>query len=289
MIRVATLWLFVSTLLFCAELQSHYFFKDNTITPYFLLGEGYENNTTLFTIAKESSHYKISTLKLLKFLKKAGISLEKPHFSYVTFDKKSPIDTSKIQAALKSYYAKALPSLEIQNIVIYPRSYVNALPPHFSVHVPKNSFKRYRSTLYIQDTKRKRIFFNYEIEGILHVIKNRHQLERKDSINSFNTYKSTQPFSSLTSKPLLHVDGQRYIAKHRLKADTTLYDRDVTTKPLVKKDEDVNVIITQGDLELQTTARALQDGKLYDMIRVEKSDGTRMRVKVIGVNQVELQ
>jgi len=51
----------------------------------------------------------------------------------------------------------------------------------------------------------------------------------------------------------------------------------------------VNVNFTDSGLSISFSARALQNGKLHDIITIEKRDKTKLRVRVIGKNRVEMQ
>jgi flagella basal body P-ring formation protein FlgA len=45
-----------------------------------------------------------------------------------------------------------------------------------------------------------------------------------------------------------------------------------------------------GDnMAITFSAKALQDGKVNDIIKVQKSDGKRLKVKVIGKNRAEMR
>ncbi len=281
-------------LLFClislqgSSLQKEYFFTSHNITAKFLLKDS-NNITQIFTIDKNKTHYKISSKKLLILLSKKGILVKKPKFSYITFNKKSPINTSSLKNRLKEFYTQNLESIEIHNINIHPRVYIDALPLHFSFHINSKNFKHASSTFYITTQKKKRIFFDYTIDASLHVIKSQHILERKEGLNAFNTKKSRIKFTKIRSKPLVHVRKNAYALKHKIKENEVIYMRDVRAFPIIKKGSRVIMYIKEGTLELQSSATAIQDGVLYDMITIEKNDGSRLKAKVIGINKVQMQ
>ena len=58
---------------------------------------------------------------------------------------------------------------------------------------------------------------------------------------------------------------------------------------MVLRGSKVNVIIQNGSVIVEFIATATQEGKLYDIITIEKADGKRSRAKIIGENKVELQ
>jgi len=282
------LLLFLALSLEAATLQKHYLFDSPIITVESLLKES-NNITEILRIPKDSTHYKISSKKLIALLSKKGINVQKARFSYVVFDKKSPVSLDSLKTEVTKYYQSHLPSIEINHVEIYPRTYIDTLPSHYNVHIGSKNFKTPTSTFYIIGDNKKRIFFNYTIKASLHVIKTLHPLERSSSLNTFNTQKTSITFNKIRSKPLLHVKNNTYALRHRVKENEVLFMRDVKAQDIVKKGAQVLLIITQGDLELQSSATAVTSGVLYDMITVQKKDGSRLKVKVIGVNQVEIQ
>jgi flagella basal body P-ring formation protein FlgA len=48
------------------------------------------------------------------------------------------------------------------------------------------------------------------------------------------------------------------------------------------------VSLNSNNISISFTVKALEDGKVNDIIRVEKSNGKRLRVRVIGKNKAEM-
>ncbi|MDQ1297897.1 MAG: flagellar basal body P-ring formation protein FlgA, partial [Campylobacterota bacterium] len=66
-------------------------------------------------------------------------------------------------------------------------------------------------------------------------------------------------------------------------------DRYLEPLPIVLKGAKVSVQVQNESVIVEFIATATQEGALYDIITIEKSDKKRAKAKVIGENRVELQ
>ena len=68
-----------------------------------------------------------------------------------------------------------------------------------------------------------------------------------------------------------------------------LTQRDITTLNLISRGSSVNVILKDKNLNISFLAKALQNGKLNDIITVQKNNNEKVKVKVIGRNRAEIR
>ena len=64
--------------------------------------------------------------------------------------------------------------------------------------------------------------------------------------------------------------------------------RDVTGLYLVKRGESVNVTLKSSGIDISFSAKALTSGRAGDMISVLRSEGKKIKVRVIGKNRAEM-
>ncbi len=80
------------------------------------------------------------------------------------------------------------------------------------------------------------------------------------------------------------VEARRYI-----KEGKPIRKKDVQPVALVKRGGIVNVKLIEGNILIHFSATALKDGRIGETIFVKKDDGTRLKVKVVGQNKVEIE
>jgi flagella basal body P-ring formation protein FlgA len=90
-------------------------------------------------------------------------------------------------------------------------------------------------------------------------------------------------------KPFFLQPDQPAQAKFTLKQGVIVTMRDVEALTLVQKGTKVSVKMPSQTMDIQFSAEALQDGKLNDIITVLNSNDKKIRVKVVGKNQVEMR
>ena len=78
-----------------------------------------------------------------------------------------------------------------------------------------------------------------------------------------------------------------YEAKHRLKAGLIVTQRDIQGLYFVKRGSNVVVTLNDSGIEITFSAKALQSGRMGDMISV-LHENKKIRVKVSGKNRAEI-
>ncbi len=91
------------------------------------------------------------------------------------------------------------------------------------------------------------------------------------------------------AKPIQNINANALQGKHRIKKGRIITTRDVELLSLVKKNSFINVSLDSKNMSISFSAKALQSGKLGDTITAQKTDGKRLKVKIIGKNKAEVR
>jgi len=251
--------------------------------------EGVAQDRKIASIQENKYTYKIKASDLLAMLKRQGYTNYKAQSRYIRFVKKSPIDTSAIEEKIEAFYRLHYPEIEIRRIDVFPRGFIESLPANYNVTIdPKNSLSN-EGILHIDTLDRKKIFFDYTITALTTVYKTKTTLSRDTPLSALNLTKQTVFLEDFRDKPFFLQPDQPAQAKFTLKQGVIVTMRDVEALTLVQKGTKVSVKMPSQTMDIQFSAEALQDGKLNDIITVLNSNDKKIRVKVVGKNQVEMR
>lgn len=288
MLQKIFLLFFFTLNLFSYELHSVYYVNSKNITLQDIVPHAKEN-VELYKISKNKHAKKIKADKLIVQLNKHGINSLESSSRYIRFILQSPIDTSKIESSLLSRYKENYPNMKINSIQVVPRAYVKSLPDNYKISLHKKFFLSKEGTLNIKTLDNKKLFFDYIVDADLYVYISRENIHKGDRISPFNTTKKSVVFDKFRALPINTSYLNVSQAKRNLKTNKVLTLRDIQSLDLVKKNSNVNVSINDGTINISFSAKALQNGKLNDIITVQKSNRQRLRAKVIGKDRVELK
>ncbi len=276
-----------NTLLAQFELQKEYSFYKNSI----MSSDIFPNVKAfkLFTIAPKKMSYRIKSKELIKKFKKHHINASSKA-NIITFKRAFSFDMRPLHVKIKNYYKTHYKTITIHSLHVRPKSYIEALPDSYTIHIPPKNFHRNEGTFYIKTPRKKKLFFTYTLEATLTVIVTKNTLARKENITPFNTQIKTIKFRTFKSPPLSKITATDHLcANIRLKKGRIVKQRDVKSIPLIKRNQNVTAVVQTGSLYVELSATAQNDGGLYDMIMIKKSNGEKLKAKVIGANRVEIK
>ncbi|MCW8955176.1 MAG: flagellar basal body P-ring formation chaperone FlgA [Sulfurimonas sp.] len=269
-------------------LNKIYYVDSKTINLSSIIPDA-RNDTKLFKIDDSDYSKRIKTKDLLKILKKHGYSDYKSKNSYTNFILKSPIDTSKIELALKNYYEKEYDEIEIRSIVVQPRSYTTSLPDKYTVNMRRKDYLQNSGVINIKTPQNKKIFFNYYIDAVVSVYVSRKKIKKDVELSAINSSKKSIILDKFRARPIQNIEKGSMQSKHNIRKNKILTRRDVEELSVIRQNSFINVSIYSDNMAITFSAKALQDGKVNDTIRVEKSNGERLKVKVVGKNRAEIR
>ena len=270
------------------ELSSHYYVDTSEITLSTIMPH-ISNDTVLYTIAEGRYSKRVKSKELLKVLKKLGYNDFETGHTYTKFEKRSPIDLSKIKNYVSKYYKQKYKNIKIKNIKIQPRSYIKHLDEKYIVKMPKKSELRKNGTLAIKLQNKQQLFFDFYIEASVPAYIAKIDIKRKDELSFRNTIKKSIILDKFKAMPVQTITQGTLQSKFHLKKDTVLTSRDVEIISLVKRGSMVSVILYNTNLSISFSAKALQSGKNGDTITIQKENRKKIKAVVIGRNRVEIR
>ena len=135
----------------------------------------------------------------------------------------------------------------------------------------------------------KKVFFDYLLDAKVHVYLTKYQMKKGERLSTLNTLKQNMQLEKFRALPI-HIEQLNTIQiKRSIKSGVVLTQRDITSLDLVKKGSMVHVNLNENNINISFSGKALQSGKLHDIITVQKNNLERLRVKVIGKNMVEIK
>ncbi len=258
------------------NINSSLFFKD-------------KQNILLYTIPKNEHSLRIKKIQLEQLLKDNGFKEFVIDSRYVYFELKSPINTAKIEDFLKKHYKDRYTQIDIEAVHVQPRSYMETLPKQYSIDIRKRNYLSRDGVISIKDDLNKKYFFNYMIDAKLRVLVTKEKVHRGEELSNKNTAFAYITLDKFRALPLQELNESKYQAKHNMKANSFITVRDIKKLSLVKKDSMVTVWINNTGMSISFSAKALQNGKLNDIITIQKSNGKRLKAKVVAKQKVEVR
>lgn len=269
-------------------LQESYETKTRDINASLLLPEVVKD-FTLFTYDDEKHIYRANAKEIAEIFKKHGINLSLNGAKYVTFREQSGIAIDGVKEALQKEFLAKYPTLQIKNLKVYPRSYLNTMPKNYTLKLQKQNLYQNHSTFSIITPEHMMIFFDYTLDATLDVVVSTKKIARHEQIGIQNSMVKSVQFLNFKAAPLTNSTNHQYQSKFSLKSDTILTQNDVELLSVVKRDDTVNAFIEDGRISLSFEAVALQDGKEGDTITIKKQDGKELKAKVVGTKRVEIE
>ena len=287
-IKAFLLLLFSISLLANNQLQSNYFIINDSILISDIIKNS-KNDTLLYTINSKRHSKRVKAKELIKLLNKYGYKDITSKHSYIQFTKKSPINMSRIALSLQNRYKQEYKNIDIKEITITPRSYMQELPKEYTVVIGNKAHFHKDGHLYIKTLNNKKIFFNYRIKAIITVLKTKIALKREEELSRINVKKDSIMLDNFRAMPLQELQKSTYQAKHKIKKGTILTTRDVIALFIIKRNANVNVLIQDSNMAVSFIAKATQHGRFGQTITVVNKQGKRLKVIVTGRNSAEIR
>ena len=268
-------------------LQDTYFVANDDINLSSIVKD-VKQDVLLFQIQTNRYSKKIKSRLLINILKQNGYENFDAKKSYITFIKKSHIDTSKIKESIKKYYEQNYSAIDIKNIEVYPRGYIDLLPKDFTVHLRKRNFLSNYGVVSIKTPKNKQTFFDYTVFAKLPVYLTKEKLEKNTQLSEFNTIKKSIILEKFRAKPIQKIAKNTLQVKHRIMQNKILTTRDVEELVLIKRGSDVSITLDDGGVEISFEAKAIKNARMGEITTVRTNNNKVFKVKAIGKNKAEM-
>ncbi|MCK9491765.1 MAG: flagellar basal body P-ring formation chaperone FlgA [Sulfurimonas sp.] len=293
MFKKFTLFILLSSLIFASDfahikLQSTYYIDSDEIYISHIIKDA-PRNKQIYKITEGRYTKRVKSQELLKLLKENGYRDILAETSYVKFVKKSPINTSNIVNYLKLYYQRHYRKIEIKDIKVQSRGFLESLPKNYIIEIRDDAYLAKDGILSIKTPKNKKIYFNFIIDAKVFVYTTKETLARSTALSALNTIKKSIILDKFMAKPIEDLEIMPLESRHHLQKDSIITSRDVEILSMIKRNQSVNVSMDSKNMSITFSARALKDAKMGDTITVEKANGTRLKVVVIGKNRAILK
>lgn len=271
-----------------STLNSTYYINSNDIYISNIIKDA-PRNKLIYKLEANRYTKRIKSKELLKTLKENGYRNITSKSSYIKFIKKSPVDTSKVALFVKEYYIDKYDKIDIKTIIVEPRSYTTSLPNDYIIEIRERNYLSRSGIVSIKTPKNRKIFFNYDIDATVWVYFSRNKIKKDVELTSINTVKKSIALDKFMAKPIENLKSRTIQGKRTIKKDRVITSRDIETISLVKKNSYILITLRSEGMFINFSAKALQSGKLNDIISIQKRDGTRLKVRVTGKNKAEIK
>ncbi|MCD6173236.1 MAG: flagellar basal body P-ring formation protein FlgA [Sulfurimonas sp.] len=288
MLKKVIFLLFVTVKLFSVTLSDTYYVNSENIKLLSIVPHA-EYDVTLYKIDRNRDTKRVKAKDLIKLLKEHGIKSVESSSRYIKFIKKSPIDTSIIKHKIIQIYKEKYPDIQINSVFIMPRSYIKSLPKKYEITVKTKAYLSNKGIFYIKTPEHRKIFFNYTINAKINVYISRGTIKKGTRISALNTSRKNITFKKLKAIPVNIEQINTTQMKRHFKQNSIITMRDIDKLNLVKKGSKVLVSLKNKAISISFSAKALQNGKLNDIITVKKNNGKKIRVIIVEKNRVEIR
>jgi len=289
MLAKTLLWLFIYLNLYANNTLENTYYVESKVVNLSSIIPRVKNDFHILTIEASRYSKKIKSKDLIKLLKRHGYTSYSSKSRYVNFILRSPIDTSKIESSVRDYYQQQYEKIDIQNIIIKPRTFMSNLPENYTINIGNREYLHRSGTLSIKTPDKKKIFFNYDVTATLSVYISRKKIKKDVELSAINSTKKSIILDRFRAKPIQDIQKAYFQAKHHIPKGRLLTVRDVELLRIVKRNSLINVNMHSDNMSITFSAKALQDGKVNDIISVQKHDGKRLKVRVTGKNRAEMR
>lgn len=287
-LKILLFFVFTITLYAKVPLQSTYYVQDKEVW-FSSIVAGVNNDFLITTIEQSRYSQKIKSKDFIKLLAKHGYKNYVAESNYVNFILKSPVDTSLLESKLKEYYQKSYEDITIKSVFVAPRGYLASLPMDYSVEIKSRDYLSNEGILSIKTAENKKFFFDYTVDADVVVYKSKDSIKKDTKLTLANCLKRSVALEDFRDQPLQNIEQKSLQAKRHIPKDMILTVRDVEILDVVKRDSMVSVNFFEDGIMITFSAKALQDGKVNDIIDVQNSSGKILKARVIGSDAAEIE
>ncbi len=210
--------------------------------------------------------------------------------SIIHVQRKSDVKLDRLREEIRSYYYEHYPTVSIKGVSVKSNTFLSKLPDEYQLTFKPNAYLYRRSSLQLTSKdKKERYFFTYTLNATIKLFKARHNINRGKILTRLDLIYKEIEFKRLKGLPVKDFDKNQYRLKKRLPKDKTLYAHDIEELPYVLKDKPLNVRLISGKVHLEFQAVSLEDGNKGAHVLIQKTDGKKLKARVIGRNLVEIE
>lgn len=278
------LLLFLPLILFASfELEELYYIEGKDI-DLSIITKDKKNSFIIASIDEGRTQKMIKAKDIIDLLSKYGYKDFTSKSNYITFIQKSHLDISVIKEALIEHFKQNYEHINIEELTVVPRGYLKEMPKDFEVGIDKESYLSKNGTIFIETPQKKKYFFDYDIKAYIVIYLSKDKIKKGANISISNTVKKTILLQRLKDTPILDINDIELEANRQIAKESILTLRDVSPLKVVKRGAMISVTYDKESMAITFSAKALQDGKVNDIIKVQNNNKKIIKVRVIGEN-----
>lgn len=288
-LKILFLSLLTASSFYALALKSEYSIEDldfnaSTVDPLLT------NDFLIYRFDTNRHKKTFTSSRLIKTFEEHGIELEDKSRGIVHVRRSSSVQFGPILRKIKDHYHHYFPDMHIEDISIRPSSFIDVLPQHYELIFKPNAHLHSRSSFKIFSKEEKTSYFiSYEIQAKMKLFKARHNINRGKILTRKDLLYADETLERFLDLPVEVISQAPVRLKKRLVEGNILYQDDIELIPSVLKNMPVNVRFISGKVHLEFQATSLDDAGTGEYIYIKKTDGKRLKAKVIGKNLVEIE
>ena len=203
-------------------------------------------------------------------------------------------DDNDIRYSIKkrflSYYpTMSIKHLAIQRLTTLPRGFKNYRQK--AIYISKASLKNSHGTFYVEYTngvKIRKIFYKYLLDATIKLYKASMDIPKKRELDeSYLDFKEVE-FKHIRFEPIDDRYLHGYLTKRDIKEGEIITTKDLALKPDIKRGDILNASLYSDGISLNFSVKAMQDGRIGDIIRVNKDHKKIFKARIVSNSSVEI-
>ena len=195
-----------------------------------------------------------------------------------------------IKKKLQSTYpTMQIHHLAIQRLTTLPRGFKNYKQK--AIYISKASLKNSHGTFYVEYTngvKIRKIFYKFQIDAKISLFVASSDIPRKTEIDeSYVDFKEVE-FDHISFKPIDERYLHGYLTKRDIKKGAIITTKDLSIKPDIKRGDILNASLYSDGIIVNFSVKAMQDGRIGDIIRVNKDHKKIFKARIVSNSSVEI-
>jgi flagella basal body P-ring formation protein FlgA len=178
----------------------------------------------------------------------------------------------------------------IKRLTTLPRDFANYKSR--AIYISKASLKSSHGTFYVEyinDTKVRKIFYKYQLDAKIALYLANHDLKRGDILDISDVEYKEINFDRIRYEPIdkSYLYGN-YLLKRDINQEEIITRKDLKIKPDIKRGQTLDASLYSEGLVVHFSVKAMQNGRIGDLIRVSKDHKKIFKAKIISSSRVEI-
>ncbi|GHS89701.1 hypothetical protein FACS189487_10450 [Campylobacterota bacterium] len=231
--------------------------------------------------------------KLKRIFKDQGYEIETKS-PIISFYNSADMDIDYIAQVLADRFIENYPLITIGDIKIKPNSFGGIDDLEIvDIEISANNLKRKSGTFAVWfgrgEHKLKKLYFNYEMDASLSVIKAAKTIERGAIISTSNTIEISADFDKINAKPIDKALFGKIAAKSRIKSGGIITESMISVLPDVPRNTRITVELVKNGIRISFLAVTQKNADIGDIVEVKDKDKKVFRARIINKDLARIE